>query len=382
MPQRSRAPLAAKPAPPPPEPEQDSEEELIPPSQSDLQPQDNQQEYDFYDTSASSDIDDGPAVMMPMQPSNGTSSEEDSVFYDEQGIEEVHDYVEGYEEPSDEDAPMGGRLGRFQVMTPITERTYEFTSNSLRAQSTPSERFGRPVFSREDPVQVAEQLAAELRREEEEGEGFDEDEPMHHAEEQTGTLNFSDAISVASKFKTSNPCNPFDPPIIATLLSLVPADSAFVDLQPQRAEMLDSLQKFARKKVRRASGNTSSSSAKSASDSDFVEVRLGHGKERAYKVTDKLGEGGFGAVFEAIDVHALNQKRQEHGLDSDDDDVFDDDDGEGSGIPRVALKVVTPRISGNSMSYVEYIRLYQHNFVTVSFIPRAYTHIATSRTLY
>lgn len=353
VPQRSRAPLAAKPAPPPepePEPEPDSEEEeQFAPPQHDLPPQFNQQEYDFYDTSASSDIDDEPVAMMPMQVvSTGTSStsEEDSVFYGDQGIENVQDYVEGDEEPSDEDAPMGGRLGRFQVMTPITERTYEFTSNSLRAQSTPSERYGRPVFSLPDPVERAEQLAAELRREDGGGGGeeFDEDDDMRNAEEQTGTLSFGDAIKVASNFKTSNPCNPFDPPILATLLSLVPADQAFVDLQPQRAEMLDSLQKFAKKRSRRASGNTSSSSSRSLSDSDFVEVYLGQGKERLYKVTDKLGEGGFGAVFEAIDVYALTQKRQEHGLDDDDDDDdFESDDDEGGGIPRVALKIVTPR---------------------------------------
>jgi len=30
------------------------------------------------------------------------------------------------------DVPLGGRLGRFNVMTPITERTYEFTSTSMR----------------------------------------------------------------------------------------------------------------------------------------------------------------------------------------------------------------------------------------------------------
>ena len=339
MPQRSRAPLATKPAPPPPpppEPEPDpdpstSEDDEIPQHQLGLvhQQYSQQQEYDYYDTSASSDIDDGPVPIIPMQPSNGngTSSEEDSMYFDEQGaaIEEFQqvEYTEGYDEVSDEDAPMGGRFGRFNVMTPITERTYEYTSTSLRAVSTPSERFGRPVFSREDPVQVAEQLAEELRREERAeasggrgGGGFDEDEDtnMRSGEEHTGTLNFSEAISVAGKFRTSNPCNPFEPPILATLLSLVPADAAFVDMQPHRAGMLDALQKFAKKKSRRGSANTSGSSSKSMSDSDFVEVRLGgSGQERLYNVTDKLGEGGFGAVFEAVDVYALDMKRRGKG---------------------------------------------------------------------
>ena len=81
------------------------------------------------------------------------------------------------------------------------------------------------------------------------------------------------------------------------------------------------------------------------SDSDFVEVRLGgSGQERLYNVTDKLGEGGFGAVFEAVDVYALDMKRRGKGFDSDEDEEEEeDDDDEGGGVPRVALKIVTPR---------------------------------------
>src|ERR1700691_4096461 len=55
--------------------------------------------------------------------------------------------------------PLGGRFGEFNVMTPITERTYDF-SMSTRGMSTPRD---------EDAVESAERLAAELRDEEENG---------------------------------------------------------------------------------------------------------------------------------------------------------------------------------------------------------------------
>ncbi|CAL1716355.1 unnamed protein product [Somion occarium] len=334
VPVRSRTPLSSIPTQ---SESEDDPEELVQ-AQHPISANFTETDEDYYDTSTdqSSDFDDGPIAIMPIQASTTpTTSEEDSVLYDEQGIE-------GYQ---DQQPPLGGRLGQFQVMTPITERTYEFTSTSMKGQATPSEAYGRPVFRREDPVEVAEQLAAELRREEqEEEEGWEqvdgEEEDVQNLEERTGTLSFSDAINVASKFKTSNPCNPFDPPIMSTLLSLIPADPAFRDLRPQEAGLLDTLQKFAKRKTRRTSGNTSS---RSLSEPEYVEVTLGD--ERTYKVTDKLGEGGFGAVFEAIDVYTLNEKRQERGTDHDDDDDDDDfeDEDEDGGIPRVALKVVKPR---------------------------------------
>ncbi|KAL7279190.1 hypothetical protein PYCCODRAFT_1464469 [Trametes coccinea BRFM310] len=239
---------------------------------------------------------------------------EDSMYDDASAFDDVDEHTGGYQ------APLGGRFGQFDVMTPITERTFEFTM-STRGSGTPG------MTVQQDPVQAAAQLAAELEASQEE----DEDEgEVGRIEERTGTLSLADALGVASSFKPSNPCNPFDPSIISTLLRLIPADSAFHDLRSSESQQLEVLQKFAKKKTRRASGNSSSS--RSMPDADSVEVHL---QGRRFSVVDKLGEGGFGAVFEAIDLD-LARKHE-------DDDDFDDDEDDEDEQSRVALKVVKPR---------------------------------------
>ncbi|KAJ2965512.1 hypothetical protein NUW54_g14095 [Trametes sanguinea] len=237
------------------------------------------------------------------------------MYDDASAFDDVDEHTGGYQ------APLGGRFGQFDVMTPITERTFEFTM-STRGSGTPG------ITVQQDAVQAAAQLAAELEASQEE----DEDEgEVEHIEERTGTLSLADALGVASSFKPSNPCNPFDPSIISTLLRLIPADSAFHDLRTSESQQLEVLQKFAKKKTRRASGNSSSSRA--MPDADTVEVQL---QNRRFAVVDKLGEGGFGAVFEAIDLDLARKHDDDEDLDDDDDD--DDDEKN-----RVALKVVKPR---------------------------------------
>lgn len=275
---------------------------------------DPEEEYYDYSTTESSDIDDAPNnVEVPVE------GEEDPSVYDDEDIDSYQ-------------VPLGGRLGQFNVMTPITERTYEFTS-STRGILTPHDPLGRTFH--QDPVGAAEQLAAELRQEEEEEEEEHEEheDEVKYIEERTGTLSLSDAIAVASKFNPPNPCNPFDPSIMSILLSLVPTDPGFRDLRSQESNQLDALEKFGKKKARRGSGTSSSS--RLADDSSF-EVNL---SGRSYTVTDKLGEGGFGAVFSAIDVQVAAEKRKQDGLDDEDSsDSYDDEE-----IPRVALKIVKPR---------------------------------------
>lgn len=272
---------------------------------------DPEDDYD-YSTTESSDVDDAPNnVALPI-PVDG---EEDPSVYDD---EEVESYQ----------VPLGGRFGQFNIMTPITERTYEFTS-STRGLPTPYDPLGRNYH--QDPVDAAEKLAAELRQEEGEEEEVEEDE-VKYIEERTGTLSLSDAIAVASKFNPPNPCNAFDPSIMSTLLSLVPTDPGFRDLRSQESNQLDALQKFGRKKARRASGNSSSS--RTMNDETF-DVNL---SGKPYAATEKLGEGGFGAVFTAIDVQAAADKRKQEDMDDEDSDDYDEDE-----IPRVALKVVKPR---------------------------------------
>ena len=240
---------------------------------------------------------------------------EDSMFEDDLG--ETGHNVDG-ENTDGYRVPLGGRFGQFDVMTPITERTFEYTM-STRGHGTP----GFTIHRDADAVEAAEQLAAELR-EDDDG----EEEEVVNIEERTGTLSLADALDVASSFKPPNPCNPFDPPILTTLLKLIPPDPGFHDLRGNEAGQLDALQKFAKKKVRRASGN---STRTSLLDSETLEIRL---HDRHFAVIDKLGEGGFGAVFEAIDMDLA-------GKNSGDEDDEDEDEDEDKN--RFALKVVKPR---------------------------------------
>lgn len=218
------------------------------------------------------------------------------------------------------------------IMTPIAERTFEVTTTG----SLPS------AFKIKDATVAAMQLAAELRQEEEQELGrqeplryaadaaypsehpmnedeededhFTTDDPMlQDTESRTGSLSLFDAMDVASSFRPSNPCTPFDPSITSTLLSLLPVNSAFYDYRNEEAVQLADLQKFCKKQERRGSSSSSSFS-------DRYPLSLGNVQ---YEILSKLGEGGFGAVFAAEDTTLA---------DNDPDEV----------IP-VAIKVVRPK---------------------------------------
>ena len=210
-----------------------------------------------------------------------------------------------------------GRYGKqIDVMTPITERTFEVTTTTML----------RP-HDADDATSAALELAAELRADEESDADRDErglryntvfspqysdsqddededdsyrfitDGPVHQQqieeiaeieeiEEMTGTLRLQDAIAVASSFRPPNPCIPFDGPIVSALLSLAPHDSAFRDFRNEEKNHLAALQKFCKRRER------------DRSDEVFTLDIDGN----RYEVMTKLGEGGFGAVFAAADV--------------------------------------------------------------------------------
>ena len=275
---------------------------------------------DAFTSESSEDVDDfdvdyhhGADEPFPIE-----DGAEDSMFDDELGEPAGHDgdgeNTDGYR------VPLGGRFGQFDVMTPITERTFEYTM-STRGHGTP----GFIIHRDAEAVEAAEQLAAELREDQGRGE-----EEVVDVEERTGALSLADALDVASSFKPPNPCNPFDLPIVTTLLKLIPTDPGFHDLRSNEAGQLDALQKFAKKKLRRASGN---SARTSLLDSEILDIRL---HDRRFGIVDKLGEGGFGAVFEAIDLELA-------GKNGENEDDEDEDDDEGDEKNRVALKVVKPR---------------------------------------
>ncbi|CAE6343568.1 unnamed protein product [Rhizoctonia solani] len=117
---------------------------------------------------------------------------------------------EEYDEPADDEddeddapyVPMGGRLGHFNVMTPITERTCEFTTTMRAAGSWRDE-------IAEDPVGEAEE---EMR------------DP------------------------TLEPINPFSPELLQELITQVPIPPSVQDLSHCQADQVDALIKFGRSK--------------------------------------------------------------------------------------------------------------------------------------
>ena len=245
-----------------------------------------------------------------------TYEEEDEGQEEDEAVGHDSDNDGAYTPDKDEadDSSHRGRYGKqIDVMTPITERTFEVTTTTTL----------RP-HDANDATSAALELAAELRADEESDpdrddrgprydtvfspqysdsqDDEDEDdscrfvtdnpvlqqqiEEIEEIEERTGTLSLKDAIAVASSFRPPNPCIPFDGSIISDLLSLAPYDSAFHDFPNEDKGSLATLQKFCKKRER------------DRSDEVFP-LEIGG---NVYEVMDKLGEGGFGAVFAAADV--------------------------------------------------------------------------------
>ena len=303
-----RTPLRAAFAPPP-EPVDDEPEEPEEASQLEDSYEEDSDDYDYNEPVPAE------AELVPLPSDEG---EGDSMFDDGEDL-------------ASRATPLGGRFGKFDVMTPIAERTLEYAAST---RSTPNDTRSRPVAQR-DAVEAAEQLAAELR-EEEEAERNGAGAGVAELEERTGTMSLSDALAITSSFQPPNPCNPFDPPVVRTLLSLIPPDSAFHDLKTRESARLDAMQRFAKKQGRKSGGPAT----KGAPDPrETCEVGLG---DRRFSVVGKLGEGGFGAVFEAVDLD--KQAELDDAVDdSSESDEDEDADGDAEDQTRFALKVVRPR---------------------------------------
>ncbi|KAF5391542.1 hypothetical protein D9757_002349 [Collybiopsis confluens] len=229
------------------------------------------------------------------------------------------------------DVPFGGRFGKFNVMTPITERTFEYTSTSHSTFNTPSNLLRSiPPLDEEDEQELeAAQLVPDGADDLDEEEGYMDEKtpraPPPVTEEaslaQSSKLSLVDILTLSSNFRPPNPCNPFDPLIMRTLLSRFNSDPQCYSLTDTDYNSLDGLQKFT-KKIRKSSGGSS--------DNDGVYPLTLHGQK--FMVSEKLGEGGFGAVFKARDLGAQP-----------DEDFYSEDDQEDEGTSMVALKVVKPR---------------------------------------
>ncbi|WVQ94967.1 hypothetical protein IAU59_002058 [Kwoniella sp. CBS 9459] len=317
---------------------------------------------------------------------------------EEEGEKQHHDGVEAIREEVDhvhindsdqgedrEDRPRG-TMRRFQIntMTPITERTSEYTHMSnLRSSMAGG---SRPFSVAEDvqgegdssiisdPVHEVRQpserhIPAPLEFDESAGheddlpsgdantrfhlpegftihgneraasmhdmilsEGGDAD-TMHTARE--GSTEPDTAAFVTAAYSAPgelpNPCNPASQGTLDIILASIDpplhALSGFVDLRETVSNRLPALQKHAKSKGRR--GSTSSRTSVAPNDEVFQLELQG----KRFEVSEKIGEGGFGAVFLAVDV----KKRQ-----AQDDADSDDEDEDSQDHSLVAIKVEQP----------------------------------------
>lgn len=307
-------------------------------------------------------------------------------------IEEHHIDID--DEADDEDPPARRRRFNVHEMTPITERTCEFTTQmttlrSSQCGATSATRRVSAVRSEVDadeacveeaaqPAPVLNTVVEEEARPSRMGErtsspdqsvdsaslpeghrsgsvetGFQlpegftihqhghtamsmhtmvlidgvETQTMHTARE--GSPDSTFVTARASQAGLPNPCNPADEDVVGALIAAIdPPLCALPDFRDHRDVMsgrLHALQKHAKAKVRRAS----SSSRVSAVADEPKSFELGG---KAFEIEDKIGEGGFGAVFLAIDVAARDLA----------DAANDDEDDEEEDNYLVAVKVENP----------------------------------------
>lgn len=125
-----------------------------------------------------------------------------------------------------------------------------------------------------------------------------------------------------------NPCCPTDDSVVATLLSRM--DPPFVPTEDQRSTKSGRLSKLQAAAKTRARRSSSMSRSSLAPQEDAYHLSLG----KEYEMREKLGEGGFGAVFAAVDVAARTAM-----LDRDEDESDDEVDETST---LVAIKVESP----------------------------------------
>ncbi|KAF8526329.1 hypothetical protein BU17DRAFT_40832 [Hysterangium stoloniferum] len=285
-----------------------------------------------------------PISQLALQPQQCNERPPTQTEEGEEGSSEIYDQIENEVLVEDRRCGMSSRFAPFDLMTPITERTVEFTTSS-RAFDTPgSDR--SLMFDKElnalNAQDAAEKLAAELQKEAEKerhiGEsrkssdvfGVDLVNPRGDTgDTQASKPEHSMSRSVFlsnSGFRPPNPCNPTDPDIITKLLSTLPPNPTHRDLSYDTANRLANLQHFTDKRARKGS-LAPKSGGRISDDPEGLRLDL-DGDE--FEVIDRLGEGGFGAVFLAKKLSAAMQEMDEGDEDEETDRYL------------VAIKVVRP----------------------------------------
>lgn len=147
-------------------------------------------------------------------------------------------------------------------------------------------------------------------------------EPEAEAESDTGAFVTANHGPISTLGELTNPCIPIDEDVISTLLGKIqpPLSSLpnFLDMRHTTSNRLASLNSHTKTKVRRSSAAAAPRTSGAADDR--VSITLG---SRDFEVADKIGEGGFGAVFLAVDVRLKEQIEDDDSDDEDEDDEFD-----------------------------------------------------------
>lgn len=314
---------------------------------------------------------------------------------EQQAAEEPHEYAEhnaddpmngpgDYEESDDEHDIQLRHFGKWRGMTPITERTLEYTTGRSSGRTSLISESGEEITGTQPPV---DSLAAVMEEDERSSSArssarpspapaqqvvvrsrrsssgrFDptSDYSYHSGSVDTGAFNVPEGFTIQRDLDTaatmmhnlevvdrnvvseavptgelelpelSNPCNPGDDSVIQTLLQRIdpPLSSLpmFVDCRDVASGRLATLQKAAKTRPRRSSTASNRTSIAPA-DAPYV-LELGDTK---YEICGKLGEGGFGAVFLGDDVRAKQAWYEEGDDDDENDDHF-----------KAAIKVERP----------------------------------------
>lgn len=315
----SRVPLGAQTRPPvfiDPIPQSgvlDENEEVITPHSVEPEPASSEPEPSepvLETLAARSILSSQPTALLPSS-SPVASSSKSARFdvFDERHQPEVQDPEGEYEAEGEVEGEGEGQLeeyaprsyerrGGVAIMTPITERTMEFGSTTralLRDEKddAPSPKANssstRILDGLDDPLVDASSRTAST------SDYFDATQNTPSAQAQSGV---GPATSAApNDMDGPEPCNPFQPERIEAFISHVWKDidsNLYRDMKKTESGHLEIFEKFAKKDSRR------SRSASSTNDSSVEPMPFSLGRVD-YLLLDKIGEGGFGAVFLAKD---------------------------------------------------------------------------------